>query len=160
MPDPTPTLQLHSIHYGSNLQRILICPSPPQPFNYVALQHVCTLQRTLTCPTPKITTLVGAASQPPTKNNQWSLLWSWQFYTEIQANHGGAMIAQSTTIPLRVPCFKMDQYEKTYHFLLILGLVHLCISQWISHWSSPGKSKPCASCALYLDGPMTCGPLA
>ena len=48
--------------------------TPPQPFSCVALQHVCYLQGTLTCPTPphptsKMTTLVGAASQPPTQKN-------------------------------------------------------------------------------------------
>ena len=75
MPHPTPTLQLRSIQHVCKLQGTLTCPTPPEPFSCVALQHVCFLQGTLTCPTPphptsKITTLVGAASQPPTKKDK------------------------------------------------------------------------------------------
>ena len=78
MPHPTPTLQLRSITTCVLLTRNINMPypttTPPQPFSCVALQHVCYLQGTLTCPTPphptsKMTTLVGAASQPPTQKN-------------------------------------------------------------------------------------------
>ena len=51
-PTPPQPFSYVSLQHVCTLQRTLTCPTPPQPFSYVALQHVCTLQRTLTCPTP------------------------------------------------------------------------------------------------------------